>query len=93
MIHDRWQLLPNNLVVHPLFLSNVKLKYCGLILQVKAHYFQSSEVVLHFKIVCSTLNHLFCVPYIETKKEGRKCESQMSQSTLTIHLQVPLQYP
>jgi hypothetical protein len=61
MIHNRWWLLHNNLVVHPLFLSNVKLKYCGIILQVKAHYFQSSEVVLHFKIVCSTLNHLFCV--------------------------------
>jgi hypothetical protein len=39
MIHDRWWLLHNNLVVHPLFLSNVKLKYCGIILQVKAHYF------------------------------------------------------
>ena len=54
-------------MVHPMpspyFLQNVKSKYSGIILQVKAHYFQHSEVVLHFKIVCSTLNHLFYVPY------------------------------
>jgi hypothetical protein len=63
MIHDRVWLPHNSLVVHPIFVPNVKLKYCGIVSQVKAHYFQYTEVVLHFKIVCSTLNHLFCVAF------------------------------
>jgi hypothetical protein len=37
------------------------LKYYGIILQVKAHYFQCNMVVLHFKTMYTTKNYLFYV--------------------------------
>jgi hypothetical protein len=32
MIHDKWKLPQNTPIIHPIFLSNVKLKYYGIVL-------------------------------------------------------------